>query len=189
MEKLIVGLGNPGKKYVSTKHNIGMSVIGRLPFYSKLSWKEKFKGLYASYNLNDDKFFFLMPMTYMNLSGESILALSKFFKIGVDEILLIHDELDISFGKMAFKRGGGLAGHNGLKSTANCLGSQEFMRLRMGIGRPVHGDVSSWVLSGFGKDELLSIDGLLDSAADAVYSYMCDGFDKAASIYNKKSFI
>lgn len=189
MQKLIVGLGNPGSKYQDTRHNIGWLAIDHLSFYSKLRWQEKFKGLYSSYEMNGEKIYFLMPQTFMNLSGESISKMCNFFKITPDNVLVIHDELDLPYGTTTFKKGGGLAGHNGLKSTAQCLGTKDFLRLRLGIGRPHHGNVSAWVLSKFDGDESIALDQYLNGAAEAIEYFCSAGFDKAASQYSKKKFI
>lgn len=189
MEKLIVGLGNYGSKYESTRHNIGWDVFQHLSFSSQLNWKEKFKGLFTTYSSADDKFHFLMPQTYMNLSGESVQPLTSFFKVGIEDILVLHDELDLPFGTIAFKKGGGLAGHNGLKSIAQCMGSQNFLRLRIGIGRPQHGNVSSWVLSKFTEMEQAHMEDVLKECAKAVEMYIDKGFDKAAGQYSRKKII
>ena len=186
MDRLIVGLGNPGVKYHHTRHNIGWDVFEELILLRDLRWTEKFKGLYTVYQHNEDKIYFLKPQTFMNLSGESVQALMNFFKIPLENILVVHDELDLPFGNIAFKNGGGLAGHNGLKSIAECLGSQEFKRLRMGIGRPVHGDVSNWVLSGYTDEDLAFIGHYLKGAASALLHFINFGFDKTATLYSKR---
>ncbi|MCY4523807.1 MAG: aminoacyl-tRNA hydrolase, partial [Halobacteriovoraceae bacterium] len=112
MNKLIVALGNPGKKYESTRHNVAWQAFARLAFHSELTWKNKFKGVYADYLNHETKFIFLMPQTYMNLSGFSVQDCMNFFKISPQETLVVHDEVDIPYGVCAFKKGGGLAGHN-----------------------------------------------------------------------------
>ena len=184
MDRLIVGLGNPGVKYHHTRHNIGWDVIEAIPLLRDLRWTEKFKGLYTTYTDNGDKIYFLKPQTFMNLSGESVQPLMNFFKISVDDILVIHDEIDLPFGTIAFKNGGGLAGHNGLKSIAEVLGSQEFKRLRMGIGRPLHGDVSNWVLSGYTGEDKDFLGNYLKATAEAVEHYIKFGFEKSVALYN-----
>ncbi len=189
MNKLIVGLGNPGKKYQNTRHNIGMAVIDGMSLLDGCVWKEKFKGFYTSYQSGGDKFYFLKPQTYMNLSGESVLALIQFFKVEIQDVLVIHDELDLPYGTLAFKKGGGLAGHNGLKSIAECTGQKDFLRLRMGIGRPVHGSASSWVLSGYGKDEEMLLDDYLKAASEAMELYIKNGFGKDATNYSRKQVL
>jgi PTH1 family peptidyl-tRNA hydrolase len=192
MDRLIVGLGNPGSKYHNTRHNIGWDTFEELSFSNELRWNDKFKGHYAVFqnsNGNNDKIYFLKPQTFMNLSGESVQPLMAFFKISIDDILVVHDELDLPFGTIAFKKGGGLAGHNGLKSIAACLGSQEFKRVRIGIGRPVHGDVSNWVLSGYTGEDKDFFKGYLSGCAKALEDYIKLGFDKTATTYSKKKII
>jgi PTH1 family peptidyl-tRNA hydrolase len=184
MDRLIVGLGNPGVKYHNTRHNIGWDVLEEISFLRDARWTEKFKGLYTVHTVDNDKIYFLKPQTFMNLSGESVQPLMNFFKITIDNILVIHDELDLPFGSIAFKNGGGLAGHNGLKSIAGSLGSQDFKRLRMGLGRPVHGDVSNWVLSGYTGEDKDFLGHCLKATAVAVEEYLKVGFDKASSRYN-----
>ena len=189
MDRLIVGLGNPGSKYQNTRHNIGWDVLELLPDYQNLKWIEKFKGQYAVQSIGSDKIYYLKPQTFMNLSGESVQPLMNFFKITIENILVVHDELDLPFGTIAFKNGGGLAGHNGLKSIAGILGTQDFKRLRMGIGRPVHGDVSNWVLSGYVGEDKDFLEAYLKGAAVALEEYKKSGFDSAARIYSKKKIV
>ena len=184
MIRLVVGLGNPGNKYEFNRHNIGWLALDQLSFYDDLDWKEKFKGLYAK----KGNCYFLKPMTYMNLSGESVQPCADFFKITVENILVVHDELDLPFGTMAFKKGGGLAGHNGLKSISQLLGSRDFMRLRLGIGRPAHGDVASYVLSNFSSDEKIILDDFLRGGGEAIDCFMNEGFQKAAKTFSKKNY-
>lgn len=189
MDRLIIGLGNPGSKYQHTRHNIGWDVLDALSFKDELKWSSKFKGQYSIYHLGTEKIYFLKPETFMNLSGESVQPFMAFFKIEIENILVVHDELDLSFGTIAFKKGGGLAGHNGLKSITEKLGSQEFKRLRLGIGRPVHGDVSNWVLSGYTGEDKDFIVPYLKGAAEALEEYIKLGFDKASTIYSKKKIV
>ncbi len=189
MDRLIVGLGNPGTKYHYTRHNIGWDVFEELSFFDQLKWTEKFKGHYAVYQNGDEKIYFLKPQTFMNLSGESVQPLMSFFKITIENILVVHDELDLPFGTLAFKKGGGLAGHNGLKSITQHLGSQEFRRVRLGIGRPVHGDVSNWVLSGYTGEDKDFFRPFLKGAALSLEDYIKNGFDKAATTYSKKKIV
>ena len=189
MDRLIVGLGNPGSKYHHSRHNIGWDVFEELSFARDLLWSEKFKGIYTSYNSGSDKIYFLKPQTFMNLSGESLRPMMDFFKIDIENILVVHDELDLPFGTIAFKKGGGLAGHNGLKSITEKLGSQEFKRLRVGIGRPVHGDVSNWVLSGYTGEDKDFFVPYLKATAEALEENIKLGFDKAATIYSKKKIV
>ncbi len=188
MIKLVVGLGNPGLDYENTRHNIAWIVLDN---YSKLDgtfWKSKFKGHYTDISFKGEKVYFLKPETYMNLSGESVGPLCKFFKINPSEILVIQDELDLPFGQIQFKKGGGLAGHNGLKSITSHMGSQDFYRMRVGIGRPVHGSVSSWVLGRFPSDQATELEIVLKKCDEALSAFLKDGM-KAATRYNKKNFL
>ncbi|EQC43271.1 aminoacyl-tRNA hydrolase [Bacteriovorax sp. Seq25_V] len=189
MAKLIVGLGNPGSEYSHTRHNIGWDVFEKLKFYDELIWKEKNKGIYAQYDFDGERIYFLKPQTYMNLSGECVIPFANFFKIDKSDILVIHDELDLNFGVVAFKDGGGLAGHNGLKSIAAQYGDQNFKRLRMGIGRPQHGSVSDWVLGRYHGDDAIAIDTYLEKAVRAIETYMKSGFTIALQRYNKKNLL
>ncbi|MFZ8933769.1 MAG: aminoacyl-tRNA hydrolase [Bacteriovoracaceae bacterium] len=183
--KLIVGLGNPGSKYEDTRHNIGMMALDQL---ERFDWKSKFKGLYSQLDDGEKRYYFLKPQTYMNLSGESIRALCDFFKIKPSEVLILHDELDLPLGTITFKKGGGLAGHNGLKSTAQHLNTNDFYRLRIGIGRPAHGDVSRYVLTGFQGDENIIVEKQLEGVCDALRTLMKSGYERAANKFSRKSF-
>lgn len=187
--KIIVALGNPGNQYKNTRHNIGWLLLDKLNFSNRLVWKNKFKAEVAEYSFDGDKIIFLKPQTFMNLSGESLSPCMKFYKVSVDDILVIHDELDLPFGTIAFKNGGGLAGHNGLKSINQHLGTQAFKRLRMGIGRPVHGNVSSYVLSNFDGEEEKWFDNYMEECGKALDLFLEKGFDKAATSFSKKALI
>jgi len=187
--KLIVGLGNPGPEYEFNRHNIGQLALDQLTFFEQLSWQKKFKGLYAQIDVGGEKRYFLKPLTYMNLSGESVCACQNFFKLEPHEILIVHDELDLEFGTVMLKKGGGLAGHNGLKSIAQLMGSQDFLRLRLGISRPTKGSVSSWVLSDFSKNEQNNLEDYLKASAKVIESVLDLGFEKAAGQFSRKSFI
>src|SRR5690554_71944 len=135
MIKLVVGVGNPGAEYELTRHNIAWILFEFLPQLENAVWKSKFKGQYADVSQQGEKVYFLKPETYMNLSGESVGPLCSFFKIRPEEVLVVHDEVDLPFGRIQFKKGGGFAGHNGLKPIAQHLGTPDFYRMRMGIGR------------------------------------------------------
>jgi PTH1 family peptidyl-tRNA hydrolase len=188
MFQLIAALGNPGQEYALTRHNIGWMLIDSMPEFQASIWKSKFKGIYSEVKLKNEKIYGLKPQTYMNLSGESVQAMAAFFKIPPEQILVVHDELDIPFGQVHFKMGGGLAGHNGLKSIAACLGTDQFPRMRIGIGRPQHGSVANWVLSPFSKDEQLQLPNLLKKLHDPWLTAMVEGLGKAG-IYNKKNLL
>ena len=189
MAYLIVGLGNPGNKYRETRHNIGFMSVDAFAEKESLVWKEKFNAEYASFTFKGEKGYLLKPMSYMNLSGDSVQKASKFFKVEKEETLIIHDELDLPFGTVELKNGGGLAGHNGLKSIAELLSTKDFLRLRLGIGRPIHGDVSNFVLSKFGSDEDIQLEKYINGTVEALEAVIVDGFGKTASKYKKKSLI
>ena len=189
MIKLIVALGNPGNEYELTRHNIAWTLIDTHPDISRAVWKNKFKGEYTDFNSGTGKVFVLKPQTFMNLSGESVAPLCQFFKITPEEILVIQDELDLPFGQIHFKKGGGLAGHNGLKSITKTMGSQDYYRLRLGIGRPDRGSVSSWVLSKFPNSQDTELGIVMNKGNEALDLFLKDGFKIASTKYNKKDFL
>ena len=147
MIRLIAFLGNPGKEYRETRHNAGFLLADEL--YPAASWKMKFHSAFTEEGGRK----ILKPMTMMNLSGTAVSEAASFYKLKADEIMIVHDDLELTLGKARVQRGGGLQGHNGLRSIKERLGSDDFYRLRIGIGRPVHGDVRLYVTSPFRKDE------------------------------------
>jgi PTH1 family peptidyl-tRNA hydrolase len=185
MIELAVFLGNPGREYERNRHNAGRLLAERLPFYSSLSWRKKFKGLYAAMN-SGRRIHFLMPETYMNLSGESVAEAASFFRIECGSILAVHDELELPLSTAAFKLGGGLGGHNGLRSLKACLGTPDFWRLRIGIGRPNHNDISGWVLSDFTAAEGETLDPVLSVCAEAFVKALSEGPESLLPEWNKK---
>jgi len=164
---LIVGLGNPGPSYSAHRHNIGFMVVDELARRMAERFSEKFKGRVARGRLSGDEVTLLEPLTFMNLSGASVGAASSYYKFTPERVIVVHDELDLPFAQVRVKVGGGHAGHNGLRSIFAHFGS-DFVRVRCGIGRPAHGDVSGYVLSGFSPDEQPDLRRLVDDAADAV---------------------
>jgi len=174
MIQLAAFLGNPGQGYERNRHNAGRMLAQALPFYASLSWGKKFKGLYASWENSR----FLMPETYMNLSGESVYEAASFFKLKIEEIIVVHDELELPLGTISLKFSGGLGGHNGLRSMKKCFGSADFWRLRIGIGRPdsrLPGEggpersgegIVDWVLSDFSKNETELLYNVLNAGAN-----------------------
>ena len=149
---LVAGLGNPGREYERTRHNVGWLVVDELARRLGTSFRSKFSGAIAEARTADDRLALLKPETYMNESGKSIAAAVRFFKLPPAELLVVHDDVDLEPGRLQARRGGGLAGHNGLCSIAQALGTQDFLRLRIGVGRPARGDrgpVSDYVLSPF----------------------------------------
>ncbi len=188
-DKLIVLLGNPGPEYKKTKHNIAWQIIDDAADISQNNWRSKFKGLFTSLEIEGSKTYFLKPETYMNLSGESVNSLCSFFKIGPGEVMVIQDELDLPFGTIVAKFGGGLAGHNGLKSISSHLGTNDFYRLRVGIGRPVHGTISDYVLSDFKGDDLILLENIINKTNEVIQDFYKLGFEKSFKKYNKKMII
>jgi len=174
MIKLAAFLGNPGHGYAKNRHNAGRMLAQSLPFYPSLSWQKKFSGLYSSH----EGFHFLMPETYMNLSGVSVQTASAFFKVEIEEIIVVHDELELPLGCISLKFAGGLGGHNGLRSMQKSFGSADFWRLRIGIGRPdsrLPGEggpegsgegIIDWVLSDFTEGEKEALGRALEAGAD-----------------------
>jgi PTH1 family peptidyl-tRNA hydrolase len=188
--KLIVGLGNPGPKYLWTRHNAGFIVLDRFAQLNGISLTRKnFSGLYGEGDFKGDRILLLKPQTFMNLSGRSVAEALRFHKLTLADILVIHDELDIPFGQVKFKENGGHGGHNGLRSLHQLLGGGGYPRLRIGIGRPVHGDMADYVLTAFGRDETAALPQLIDGAVDALEMFLGEGLPKAMSIYNNRSLI
>lgn len=165
MINLVAFLGNPGKEYALTRHNYARMLLEVIPGYQSIAWRDKFHGRTGDWGEGPGKCRFLVPETFMNVSGKSVAAAVNFHKINFDELLVIHDDLELPFGQYAWRLGGGLAGHNGLKSIRDSLGTTNFRRLRLGIGRPDRGSVSSWVLSRFGADDEAVLPLILHSAA------------------------
>lgn len=166
--RLFVGLGNPGARYAGNRHNIGFMAITRLAEVQRASpWRSKFQGDVAELRLGADRLILLRPTTYMNESGRSVQEAARFFQLGLDRITVFHDELDLAFGRVRVKVGGGHAGNNGIRSIAGHMGP-DFQRVRLGIGHPGHKDlVSHYVLSDFSKAERAHVDDLVDAIAGA----------------------
>ncbi len=169
--KLIVGLGNPGSEYLNNRHNLGFMVLDSLSAHFKFdNWKSKFDGIYASKRFGSEKIILVKPQTYMNLSGCCVAKFKQFFKVNDDDIFVIYDDIDLDFGNKKLKQGGGDAGHKGVRSISQHLGTKNFNRVRMGIGRPKKKeDVSSFVLSNFTKTEM-------DSAKTLIKN-LCEDFE------------
>lgn len=184
--RLLIGLGNPGPKYVNTRHNVGFMLVDALAEAARADFREKFKGHYARGRVGGEDCVLLKPATYMNLSGESLQAAMRFFKLELDDVLVIHDELDLAFGDVRLKSGGGLAGHNGLKSIVQHCGGPGFDRLRIGIGRPPKGSTESWVLSDFRGEECAALPSVLDEAARAVKRVIEEGIGPAMNVVNRR---
>ena len=185
LDLLVAGLGNPGRGYERTRHNVGWLVVDELARRHGGSWRSKFSGSLAEVRHGNLRLGLLKPETYMNESGRSVGAAVRFFKVEPESLVVVHDDVDLEPGRLQARRGGGLAGHNGLRSLAQHLGTQEFLRLRIGVGRPGRGDrrsVSDWVLSAFEPE--LDVEGLVARAADAVEGVAVDGLDAAQARFN-----
>lgn len=169
-DKVLCFLGNPGTEYALTRHNSGWRVIPHLSFYDQLTWTSKFKGQTAALHRGDHKIHLLKPLTYMNLSGESVLPLLNFYKFTPQQLLVVHDDLELPCGRLRLQWSGGLGGHNGLKSIAEVLGTKDFFRLRLGIGRPEREKVSSYVLGNFQPHEEPPMEALWIEAARKIES-------------------
>jgi PTH1 family peptidyl-tRNA hydrolase len=185
LDLLVAGLGNPGREYAQTRHNVGWMVVDELARRCGGSWRSKFSGQLAEVRLDDLRLGLLKPETYMNESGRSIGAAVRFFKVDPGALLVVHDDVDLEEGRLQARLGGGLAGHNGLRSIAQALGSQDFLRLRIGVGRPGRGDrrsVADYVLAGF--DPTVDVDALVARAADAVETIAHEGLEPTQQRYN-----
>jgi len=178
--KLYAFLGNHGREYSGNRHNVAWQFLESLPFYGELRWERKFKGRYATRETESGRTWLLCPETFMNLSGDSAAELMRFFQILPAELLAIHDELEMPFGSFGLKFGGGLGGHNGLRSLEARTGTRDFARMRFGIGRPDHDDIAGYVLSDFSRDEREILAATVFPAALKVLEACAgEGFDKA----------
>jgi len=185
LDLLVAGLGNPGREYERTRHNIGRLVADELARRHGGSFRSKFSGRLAETRLGDLRLALLKPETYMNESGRSLAAAARFFKVEPSALVVVHDDVDLEAGRLQARLGGGLAGHNGLRSIAQALGTQDFLRLRIGVGRPGRGDrrpVADYVLSPFEPED--DVDELVSRSADAVETLARDGLERTQSRYN-----
>ena len=185
LDLLVVGLGNPGRGYERNRHNVGWMVVDELARRHGGSWKGKFSGRLAEVRVDGHRVGLLKPETYMNDSGRSVGAAARFYKLEPDAILVVHDEIDLEPGRLQARMGGGLAGHNGLRSIAAQLRTQNFLRLRVGVGRPGRGDPrppADYVLSDFEAAD--DADTLVARAADAVETLDAEGLERAQARFN-----
>jgi peptidyl-tRNA hydrolase, PTH1 family len=185
LDLLVVGLGNPGREHEHDRHNAGWMVADELARRHGGSYRSKFSGKLAEIRLDDLKLALLKPETYMNLSGNSLGAAARFFKLPTEQIVVVHDDVDLEPGRIQVRLGGGLAGHNGLRSIRQALGTAEFLRARVGVGRPGRGDrrpVADYVLSPFAPEEDAAT--WIARTADAVETLARDGLDAAQRTYN-----
>jgi len=187
LDLLVVGLGNPGREYARNRHNVGHMVVDELAQRHGGSWRSKFSGQLAEIRLEGHKVALLKPETYMNESGRSVGGAARFYKLEPREVLVVHDEGDFDLGRLELKVGGGLAGHNGLRSIAQHLKTQDFLRLRIGVGRPERGDprpLADYLLSDFEPAD--DAETLVARAADAVEQLDADGVEQAQRAVNRR---
>ena len=185
---LVVGLGNPGREYARNRHNVGWMVVDELARRHNGSWRSKFSGQLAEIRLEGHKLALLKPETFMNDSGRSVQAAMKFFKLEPDAVLVVHDEIDLPLARLQARLGGGTAGHNGLRSVAAHLGTADFLRLRVGVGRPERGDrrkPADYVLSDFEPHD--DAERLVAAAADAVELLDAEGLEAAQRAVNVRN--
>ena len=185
---LIAGLGNPGDKYKNNRHNIGFQIIDTyLTYFSQNKLIDKFDSEYTSINFKENKLHIIKPKTFMNESGIAINKCINFFKIPLENLIVIYDEMDLSPGNIKIKFGGGSAGHNGIKSIINCLGSEKFTRVRIGIGKPVNKEkISSYVLSNFTNDELNLFNEIKTNIKYIIEDLVLEGLPFAMNKFNSK---
>jgi PTH1 family peptidyl-tRNA hydrolase len=185
LSHLVVGLGNPGARHRDTRHNLGRRAVELIVDELGGSWRSRWNGRVSELRDGDERLALLVPETFMNESGRSVAPALRFYKLPPERLVVVHDELDLELGDVRAKQGGGLAGHNGLRSLAEAIGTQDFLRVRIGIGRPERGDrrpVADWVLQPFppGTD----VDRLVRDGADCALSVLRDGVDVAMRTWN-----
>ena len=183
---LIVGLGNPGKQYEQTRHNIGFDVIDYMANKYNIDVnREKFKGICGEGFIENKKVILLKPLTYMNLSGETLIDIYKYYKVDLSNIVVVYDDIDLEVGKIRIRKKGSGGTHNGMKSITKCLGSNDFPRVRVGVSKPEAGqDLADFVLSRFRKEESDNINEALEKAADAIDSIIRENIDMSMNKYN-----
>ncbi|RKG58209.1 aminoacyl-tRNA hydrolase [Corallococcus sp. AB011P] len=190
--KLICGLGNPGREYERHRHNVGFMVVDALLSRARAELtQDKFQARVGQGSLGGERILFVEPQTYMNLSGRSVAEAARFYKVAVQDVLVVHDELDMPFGRLQLKAGGGAGGHNGLKSMVQCLGEDAFIRVRVGIGKPEGPNakerVAGYVLSNFDDGERRQLEELVGKAADMAESWVRDGLATAMNRHNRRA--
>ena len=186
---IIVGLGNPGRDYMATRHNIGFDVISRIAedHHIELDFK-KHKAICGKGYIGGQKVILAKPQTYMNLSGESVRELVEFYKVSMEEVIIIYDDISLDVGQLRIRKKGSAGGHNGIKSILQHLGSQEFPRIKVGVGdKPKNWDLADYVLSRFPKDEESLVSDVLERASKACEMMVCEGIEEAMNCYNKKN--
>lgn len=185
LDLLVVGLGNPGREYERDRHNVGFMVVDELARRHEATFRAKFNGRIGELRLDGHRVALLKPETFMNESGRAVQAAARYYKLTPERLLAVSDEVDLATGRLQVRLGGGLAGHNGLRSVARHLGTQEFIRLRVGVGRPERGDprpVADYVLSPFANED--DVEAIVARSADAVETIVRDGLEVAQTRFN-----
>lgn len=187
--RIIAGLGNPGDKYAQTRHNIGFSIIDELASKSRLSLdRTRFDAQYVRGRIENNDVFLIKPMTYMNLSGLSVHKFASFYKIDVADIIIVHDDMDLEFGKMKIVKSRGHGGHNGVRSIINTFGKKDFIRVRVGVGHPgTSRNVTGHVLGKFSPDEAKIMEQVIETASDACLAILDKGLNPAMNRFNSKA--
>ena len=185
--KMIVGLGNPGDEYKNTRHNIGYIFIDHFAQkYNAIIDKKKFNGLYTEVSINGEKVILVKPLSYMNLSGEVVSKFVNYYKIDLNDLLIINDDLDLPLGKIRLRESGSSGGHNGLKNIALHLGTEDFKRLKIGISNDRLMDTKDYVLGKFSKDDIEVLDNLKETVDNILDDFIEIDFERLMSKYNKK---
>lgn len=185
--KIIIGLGNPGLKYENTRHNAGFMVIDKLAKKCGMEFnQEKFSSYFSKGKVNGEDVILLKPTTYMNNSGFALRQCLDFYKVGMEDVIIIYDDVDLPVGKLRLRQKGSAGGHNGIKSIISCGFSSEFDRIRVGVGKDPRIPMIEWVLSKFREEEKEDLDSALNLAAQAAYYSITNSFDKTMNKYNKK---
>lgn len=186
--KLIVGLGNPGPEYAETRHNVGYRAVETLHArWSFDGWKAKFHGWLSEGAHSGQRVALLRPTTYMNVSGKSVLAAGRFYKCELSDLLVISDDLDLDLGTLRIRQRGSSGGQRGMEDIIRCLGSQEFARLRIGIGRPARSDAAAFVLERFHPSERPAAAEVIERAAEAAECWLAEGASVAMNRYNRRA--
>jgi PTH1 family peptidyl-tRNA hydrolase len=187
---VLAGLGNPGPNYQWTRHNAGFLFLDRLARLENISIsRTSFSGLVGEWKYKEHRLILLKPQTFMNLSGRSVMQALQFYKLPLSDLIVVHDELDIPFGAVRLKQGGGHGGHNGLRSIMEQFGKGDFTRLRIGIGRPPLGDTTNYVLGAIPPAEMENLSRILDGGLDMLEMMLDEGLPKAMSIHHTKNFL
>jgi PTH1 family peptidyl-tRNA hydrolase len=187
---IIAGLGNPGPNYQWTRHNAGFLFLDRLAHLENISISRKtFSALAGEWNCDGNRQVLLKPQTFMNLSGRSVMQALQFYKLPLSQLIVVHDDLDLPFGAVRLKLGGGHGGHNGLRSIMEQLGKGDFIRLRIGIGRPEHGDTVNYVLGTIPPEQMESLPRILDGGLEMLEMLLDQGLPKAMSLFNSRNFL